>query len=221
MVAVFGYKRRLGSQRRERLEIPQTGPEQHLGEHLMLFGNGPRRYQFAFKQHPAGIEKIAKRPSPGLPVRNPAGERLQSARRDFFAVEKRLTPHSFDANCEMVQLFTHHQHLVLALLLGVSLWLAGRRTIRKSTRRSYEAHVRLYLKPHLGHLPIDRLRVVHIAAMFDAIDADNEFIRAARAPATRSSGPRSRAGASSARPPSSASGPPCAPPSTGRSSRSR
>jgi len=60
-------------------------------------------------------------------------------------------------------------------------WLAGRRTIRKSTRRSYEAHVRLYLKPHLGHLPIDRLRVVHIAAMFDAIDADNEFIRAARA----------------------------------------
>src|SRR5438876_10870071 len=60
-------------------------------------------------------------------------------------------------------------------------WLAGRRKIRKSTRRSYEAHVRLYLKPHLGHLPIDRLRVVHIAAMFDAIDADNEFIRAARA----------------------------------------
>ena len=60
-------------------------------------------------------------------------------------------------------------------------WLRGRRKIRKSTRRSYEAHVRLYLRPHLGHLPIDRMRVVHIAAMFDAIDADNEFIRAARA----------------------------------------
>jgi integrase len=60
-------------------------------------------------------------------------------------------------------------------------WLAGRRKIRKGTRRSYEAHIRLYLRPHLGHLPIDRLRVVHISAMFDALDAENEFIRAARA----------------------------------------
>jgi hypothetical protein len=60
-------------------------------------------------------------------------------------------------------------------------WLAGRRILRKGTRRSYEAHIRLYLRPHLGHLPIDRLRVVHIGAMFDAIDANNEFIRAARA----------------------------------------
>ncbi len=60
-------------------------------------------------------------------------------------------------------------------------WLAGRRKIRKGTRRSYEAHIRLYLRPHLGHLPLDRLRAVHISAMFDAIDADNEFIRAARA----------------------------------------
>jgi integrase len=60
-------------------------------------------------------------------------------------------------------------------------WLAGRRKIRKGTRRSYEAHIRLYLRPHLGHVPIDRLRAVHISAMFDAIDADNEYIRAARA----------------------------------------
>jgi hypothetical protein len=58
--------------------------------------------------------------------------------------------------------------------------LNSRRKIRKGTRRSYEAHIRLSLRPHLGHLPIDRMRVVHIAAMFDAIDADNEFIRAAR-----------------------------------------
>jgi integrase len=58
--------------------------------------------------------------------------------------------------------------------------LTSRRKIRKGTRRSYEAHIRLYLRPHRGHLPIDRMRVVDIAAMFDAIDADNEFIRAAR-----------------------------------------
>jgi hypothetical protein len=76
------------------------------------------------------------------------------------------------------------------------------------------------LKPHLGHLPIDRLRVVHIAAMFDAIDADNEYIRAARA----SGDPTQRAAVKGRRiigpAPSSASGPPCGPRSTGRSSRS-
>jgi Phage integrase, N-terminal SAM-like domain len=60
-------------------------------------------------------------------------------------------------------------------------WIKGRRKIAKSTVRGYEAHIRLYLRPHLGHLPIDRLRVVHISSTFDAIDAENEFIRAARA----------------------------------------
>ncbi|GAB3849466.1 tyrosine-type recombinase/integrase [Micromonospora andamanensis] len=62
---------------------------------------------------------------------------------------------------------------------GLDEWLTGRK-IAKGTRRSYAAHIRLYLKPHLGHLPIDRLRRVHISTMFDEIDADNEFIRAAR-----------------------------------------
>ena len=60
-------------------------------------------------------------------------------------------------------------------------WIKGRRKIAKSTLRGYEAHIRLYLRPHLGHLPIDRLRVVHISSMFDAIEAENEFIRATRA----------------------------------------
>ncbi|TDC85920.1 hypothetical protein E1193_01030 [Micromonospora sp. KC606] len=71
-------------------------------------------------------------------------------------------------------------------------WPANRfsgRKLAKGTLRSYESHIRLYLRPHLGHLPLDRLRGVHISAMFDAIDADNEFIRAAR----RSGDPDQRA----------------------------
>ena len=52
--------------------------------------------------------------------------------------------------------------------------------LAKGTLRSYEAHIRLYLRPHLGHIPIDRLRVVHVSTMFDAIDAENEFILNAR-----------------------------------------
>lgn len=34
-------------------------------------------------------------------------------------------------------------------------------------------HAELYLKPHLGHLPLDQLRVGHVAGMFDAIVAGN------------------------------------------------
>ena len=59
-------------------------------------------------------------------------------------------------------------------------WIKGRRELAKGTVRSYEAHIRLYLRPHLGHIPIDRLRVVHISTMFDEIDADNKIIRNAR-----------------------------------------
>ncbi len=59
-------------------------------------------------------------------------------------------------------------------------WIKGRRKLAKGSVRSYEAHIRLYLRPHLGHIPIDRLRVVQISTMFDEIDAENELIRNAR-----------------------------------------
>lgn len=59
-------------------------------------------------------------------------------------------------------------------------WLAGRRKIRSNTHRSYESHIRLYLTPHLGHHRLDRLRVGHVDAMFDAIDEHNQYILDAR-----------------------------------------
>ncbi len=55
-------------------------------------------------------------------------------------------------------------------------WLAGRRGLRASTRRSYRGHLDGYLIPHLGHVPLDRLRTVHIAAMFDAVSASDRSI---------------------------------------------
>ncbi len=117
-----------------------------------------------------------------IPEAGPTGDQ---ARRDLLtAIEKALKNRTalpdYD---EMRRRYAAGQAIDATMTVGQWLdeWLAGRRKIRKSTRRSYEAHIRLYLRPHLGHLPIDRLRVVHIAAMFDAIDADNEFIRAARA----------------------------------------
>ena len=46
--------------------------------------------------------------------------------------------------------------------------------------RSYDGHIRLYLKPHLGHIPIDRLRVTDVASVFDHIEELNDAIAEAR-----------------------------------------
>ncbi|WP_207938833.1 site-specific integrase [Actinomadura darangshiensis] len=55
-------------------------------------------------------------------------------------------------------------------------WLAGHGGLRRSTRKSYGEHIEYYLKPHLGHIELDQLRVSHVNEMFAAIDADNERI---------------------------------------------
>ena len=45
---------------------------------------------------------------------------------------------------------------------------------RKATNVSYESHVRLYLKPHLANIRLDRLQVGHVIKMFQAIEDHNE-----------------------------------------------
>jgi len=48
-------------------------------------------------------------------------------------------------------------------------WLAGKAKLRSSTRRSYAAHVNLYLIPGLGHLRLTDLSVEHIEQLYAAI----------------------------------------------------
>ena len=60
-------------------------------------------------------------------------------------------------------------------------WLTAKKKLRPGTVRSYTGHIRLYLKPHLGHIPIDRLRVTDVASVFDHIEELNEAIAEARA----------------------------------------
>jgi len=62
-------------------------------------------------------------------------------------------------------------------------WLAAKKGLRPGTARSYAGHIRLYLKPCLGHIRIDRLRVTDISSMFDHIEELNDAIAAARASA--------------------------------------
>ena len=50
-------------------------------------------------------------------------------------------------------------------------WPTGKQSLRESTRQSYEVHVRRYLKPHLGDLPLVELRPAHIERMYRLIGA--------------------------------------------------
>ena len=68
-------------------------------------------------------------------------------------------------------------------------WLRHRK-IESTTRVAYEGHIRNHLSPHLGHIPIDELRVAHIQAMFDAITDRNTEVDLAR----QSGDPAVRAG---------------------------
>ncbi|MEV4581530.1 tyrosine-type recombinase/integrase [Nonomuraea jabiensis] len=63
----------------------------------------------------------------------------------------------------------------------MSEFLRRKRKIDATTRRSYEAHIRLYFTPYLGDIRLDRLRVSDVAGMFDAIEEFNDVIITARA----------------------------------------
>ena len=60
-------------------------------------------------------------------------------------------------------------------------WLKGRRKLRESVVRSYRSHIELWLKPNLGHIPLERLRAPHIDELFDTIERINAEITGQRA----------------------------------------
>ncbi|KUN91905.1 site-specific integrase [Streptomyces caeruleatus] len=56
-------------------------------------------------------------------------------------------------------------------------WMAGKKT-RPTTNNGYRSHIRVHLKPRIGHLRLDRLNVGHVQEMFDAIADESDVIRA-------------------------------------------
>lgn len=56
-------------------------------------------------------------------------------------------------------------------------WFAAKKR-RKTTLNGYASHIRVHLKPRIGHIRLDRLNVGHLVEMFDAIADDNENIAA-------------------------------------------
>ena len=63
-------------------------------------------------------------------------------------------------------------------------WLEAKRSLRVTTARNYRGHITTYLVPHLGRLPLERLRAHHISAMYQAIEAGNAGRRHAVGPTT-------------------------------------
>src|SRR5207237_3107908 len=55
-------------------------------------------------------------------------------------------------------------------------WLASRVSLRASTARSYAAHVRGYLVPYLGGIPLGALTAGDVQAMFTAIIRDETVL---------------------------------------------
>ncbi len=61
-------------------------------------------------------------------------------------------------------------------------WLTSKKNLRNGTRKTgYEPHIRLYYKPHIGHIRLHRLRVSDVASVFEAIDELNDLVHEARA----------------------------------------
>jgi integrase len=75
-------------------------------------------------------------------------------------------------------------------------WLGRRGGLAENTLRCYSDHIRLYLIPHLGRVPLQQLRDHHIESMFAAIRKRGDEIRKARA----SEDPTVRATVKSVRP---------------------
>jgi integrase len=71
------------------------------------------------------------------------------------------------------QLAQHGVRLDRALTFGAWLdqWLAAKLNIRDRTREAYQAHIRFYLKPALGHVELTKLRAEHLDALYAAIRA--------------------------------------------------
>jgi integrase len=64
----------------------------------------------------------------------------------------------------------------------LDMWLVTkRRTKRESTCRGYEMHIRTWLKPQLGYLPLERLNTKHIEELFTTIWRVNAEVARQRA----------------------------------------
>ena len=94
------------------------------------------------------------------------GKRRQAQRSGF-----RTKADAVEALAKAQKLAEHGVRLERGLTYGawLDLWLAAKLNIKGRTREGYKAHIRLYLKPALGHIELTKLRAEHLDAMYAGI----------------------------------------------------
>ena len=97
----------------------------------------------------------------------PDGSRHR-ARKGGFA-SKRDAQQALVDLLDRVNKRTHHRASKETMGAFLQRWLAGKSGLRPTTVRSYEAHVRLYLVPGLGHVPLGVLSVEDIEDLYASL----------------------------------------------------
>lgn len=94
------------------------------------------------------------------------GKRRQSQKSGF-----RTKAEALEALEKAQRLAEHGVRLDRSLTYGdwLNQWLAAKLNIRDRTRQGYQAHIRLYLKPALGHVELTKLRAEHLDGMYAAM----------------------------------------------------
>lgn len=104
-----------------------------------------------------------------LAGRGPGGKRRQITRSGFATkrqAERALNDVLGRENAEIAEV----HRLTTGQFLNQ--WLAGMRSLRPTTVRSYASHIRLYLEPHLGRILLADLRPHHLDQMYESLLGD-------------------------------------------------
>jgi integrase len=95
------------------------------------------------------------------------GRRRQAARGGF-ATEREARKALTEALAQLDR-GTHIERTRLTVADYLDQWLDGKGGLRATTRRSYQQHIDLYLRPGLGHIRLSDLREVDIERLYSAM----------------------------------------------------
>ena len=140
------------------MRVPRPGKGRAAGKPLPKRGRPGHGSWYLSLELPAGLDRHRRRIRRG-------GFRTRKA------AEKALARRRMPADPESV----------LTTGEWLERWLEQRTGPRESTIRGYAAHVRLYLRPCLGHILLADLTGQHVQAMFTAIAASTR-LRGVRSP---------------------------------------
>lgn len=110
----------------------------------------------------------------------PNGSRYQRSKGGFLT--KRAAEEALREQLELVRQGLSLDASKITIGEFLTSWLASKADVRETTRRSYAGHIRVYLIPHIGSVPLRSLRADHLDRMYEQIRLG--ALRPAPGPAT-------------------------------------